>query len=150
LWHKGSGSIIKRVAKGLKYYTTGGIGVVDVRDVTKAMCDLMESEVVNQRFILVSNNVSYKQFLTDLSEQLSTAPPTKPIAKWKLVVFSKMDWFFSKLFGTKRKLLRTHVESLYSFDHYDGSKITHSLPFKYIPYPETIRRVTQLFKKEND
>ena len=148
LWHKGSGSIVKRVANGLKYYTTGGIGLVDVQDVTRAMTALMKSNVRNQRFVLVAKNVSYHEFLSSLAEKLNVPKPSKRISKWKLVLFSKIDWFFSFFFGTKRKLLRTHVESLYKFDTYDGSAITKSIPFEYTPLEETFARVTENFKEE--
>ncbi|MAZ71574.1 MAG: NAD-dependent epimerase [Flavobacteriaceae bacterium] len=149
LWYKGSGSIIKRMAKGLTYYTTGGIGLVDVQDVTRAMVTLMQSTVKNKRFILVGKNVLYKDFLGGLAEKLNKKAPSKKIAKWKLVLFSKLDWFFSFLFGTKRKLLRTHVASLYKFDTYDGSAITEEINFEYTPLEQTFERVVKNFKKES-
>lgn len=148
LWHKGSGSIVKRVEKGLKYYTTGGIGLVDVQDVTKVMTTLMKSNITNQRFILVAENLSYQNFLGGLAEKLQVQKPSKKIEKWKLVFFSKIDWFFSFFFGTKRKLLRTHVESLYKFDTYDGSAITKTIPFEYTPLEKTLERVAGNFRKE--
>ncbi|HBR55748.1 MAG TPA: NAD-dependent epimerase [Flavobacteriaceae bacterium] len=148
LWHKGSGSIVTRVSKGLNYYTSGGIGLVDVRDVVRAMLLLMESATTNERFILVAANKSYRYFLTALATHLGTQAPTKNIARWKLSVFSGIDWFFSTLFGTKRKLLRTHVNSLYTFDTYDGSKIEEVLSFSYTPLSETLLRLTENFRSD--
>jgi dihydroflavonol-4-reductase len=148
LWHKGSGSIIKRVSKGLKYYTTGGVGLVDVQDVTLAMTTLMNSDITNQRFILVAENLSYYAFLGGLAEKLNIHKPIKKIAKWKLVLFSNIDWFFATFFGTKRKMLRTHVESLYKFDTYDGRAITKAITFEYTPLDKTMERVAGNFNKE--
>lgn len=148
LWHKGSGSIVTRVSKGLKYYTSGGIGLVDVEDVTRAMVELMKSTTTNKRFILVAEIISYKEFLGRLAEKLNVQKPSKEIAKWKLVLFSKIDLFFAAFFGSKRKLLRTHVESLYKFDTYDGSSITYTIPFQYTPLENTLVRVTRNFKKK--
>jgi nucleoside-diphosphate-sugar epimerase len=149
LWHKGSGGIVKRVSKGLKYYTTGSIGVVDVKDVIKAMVTLMNSNIKNRRFILVAENRTYKNFLGCLAEKLGLQKPSKEIAKWKLVVFSKIEWFISFFFGTKRKLLRTHVDTLYKCDTYDGSAITEAVSFNYTSLEKTMERVTQHFKKEH-
>ncbi|WP_432411931.1 NAD-dependent epimerase/dehydratase family protein [Rasiella sp. SM2506] len=148
LWHKGSGSIVSRVAKGLKYFTTGGIALVDVQDVTKAMTALMKSDIKNQRFILVAKNIGYKEFLGTLAEKLGAQHPSKKIAKWKLVLFSKLDWSFSFFFSTKRKLLSTHVESLYTFNTYDGTAITKTISFEYTPLNETLKRVAGNFRKE--
>lgn len=147
LWHKGSGSIIKRVANGLNHYTTGGIGLVDVQDVTRAMTTLMNSSITNKRFVLVAGNLSYKNFLGALAENLQVQKPSKKIQKWKLVFFSKLDWFSSTFFGTKRKLLRTHVESLYTFETYDGIAITKEISFTYTSLDNTMERVTSNFKK---
>ena len=143
LWHKGSGSIVKRVAKGLKYYTTGGIGLVDVKDVVSAMKVLMKSDISNERFILVAENKTYRNFLTQLSNALGKKAPHKKLDKWKLIVFSKLDWLASTLFGSKRKLLRTHVASLYTNDMYDGTKIERTVDFKYMPFERTLRRISE-------
>ena len=36
-WHTGSGAIFKLASKGMSYFTSGSIAVVDVRDVVLAM-----------------------------------------------------------------------------------------------------------------
>ena len=41
-WHSGSGVLVKRAAKGVNYYTDGGTGLVDVRDVVDIMQTRME------------------------------------------------------------------------------------------------------------
>ncbi|QIE59502.1 NAD-dependent epimerase/dehydratase family protein [Rasiella rasia] len=148
LWYKGSGSIIKKVARKLSYYTSGGIGLVDVKDVTRAMLELMESTIINERFILVATNKRYQEFLTETANSLNVPAPSKPIAQWKLVLFSKIDWFFATVFGTRRKLLRAFVTSLYTYETYDGSKIEKELSFTYTPFSETIARVTENFRND--
>ena len=51
-WRQGSPQLFHRVYKGLRIYTPGSAGFVDVRDVSRAMIELMENEIKNQRFIL--------------------------------------------------------------------------------------------------
>jgi len=58
----GSGSIIRMAAKGAKFYTPGGIALVDVRDVVEAMLQLMDSDIENERFILAGTNIYQKEF----------------------------------------------------------------------------------------
>ena len=149
IWHKGTGSIVRRASKGLTYYTSGGIGLVDVQDVVKVMTTLMKSTIVNERFILVAENTSYRELLTQLTKRLQAKTPSKSIARWKLLFLSKIDWLMASLFGSKRKILRTHVDSLYTFDTYNGSKIEKAIAFTYKPISETIQRVTENFKKNN-
>ena len=59
-WDDNSG-LFKLVWKGLKYYTQGINGFVDVRDVARAMRIVMEQNQFNNRFIVSSENVSYQQ-----------------------------------------------------------------------------------------
>lgn len=148
-WRSGSSAIVSSVARGVPFYTTGGVGIVDVLDVVKAMIDLMESEVVNQRFVLVAQNITYKDMLVGLSEHLNRKPPKRSIAKWKLVGLSKLDWLSAKLLGSKRRLLRSMVESLYTMSNYDASKIQKEINFEYTPVETTFERVTRYYSMES-
>jgi len=49
--NKGSGKLFELVRKGLRYYTPGSIGVVDVEDVAKVMIQLMESDISASDFL---------------------------------------------------------------------------------------------------
>jgi len=145
-WNSGSGTIIKRAAAGGKYYTGGGVAVVDVKDVVKAMISLMESSVKNEQFILVGSNLYNKELLSRLAVNFGVAKPSKEIAKWKLMFLSKLDWISSTFFKTKRKLLKVMVISLYKVSFYDGSKIEKAISFSYTPIEETIRGLASDFK----
>ena len=54
--------------KGNSWFTNGVIGYVDVRDVANATKQIMESEIVNQRFILSAQNLSYREFFDKVLE----------------------------------------------------------------------------------
>ena len=49
------------MAKGISFYTEGVMGFVDVRDVAEIMVLLMDVEMKNERFIISSENLSYKE-----------------------------------------------------------------------------------------
>jgi nucleoside-diphosphate-sugar epimerase len=140
-WNASSGTIVKMVAKGTKFYTPGGVAVVDVCDVVKSMIALMDSSVANQQFILAAENLYYKELLGRLALHLNVAPPTKEIARWKLNGLRKLDWLKSMVLGSRRKLLKATVNSLYHVSFFDGSKIEKSIPFNYTPTEETLKRV---------
>src|ERR1051325_6277423 len=77
-WRRSSGDIFLGANKGLRWFTEGGIGYVDVRDVSKAMVQLMESEIKNEKFILLSKDFSYQNFF-----DLSFSPTQKPLPNKK-------------------------------------------------------------------
>lgn len=148
-WNSGSGVIVKMADKQIPFYTSGGVGMVDVQDVVSIMIQLMKSNIVNQKYILVGKNIYHRELLSELAVLLHKKPPRKSIAKWKLVVFSNLDWFFNKIFRTKRKLLRPTVDSLYKTSFYDASKITTDLNFQFTHYRETLRRVAENYSKDS-
>jgi dihydroflavonol-4-reductase len=148
-WNSGSGTIIKIAARGIPVYTSGGIGLVDVQDVVTAMIALMHSEIKNEKFVLVGHNVTYLELLTRLSEKLKSTPPKKKVPLAILKLFSSLDWLSSKLFGTKRKLLKATVRSLYKKSFYDNSKLRSQLNFTFSPLEETLRRVVKNYNNES-
>ena len=77
-WEKGSSKLFTQVSKGLKYFTEGITGFVGVKDVANSMILLMNSNVKNERFILVAENWFFNQGL-DVSRM--KAMPGKDVAK---------------------------------------------------------------------
>lgn len=137
----GSGVIINLVASGIPFYPSGVMGIVDVQDVVKAMILLMDSETKNEQFILVGENVTYKELLSIMAPLFGKKPPTKKISKRIMLFLSGMDWLSNKLFNTKRRLIKANVRSMFTTSLYDGSKIENELGFHYTPIQETLQRV---------
>ena len=70
-WHEGATKMFRMVWKGgLKFYTLGGNGYVDVRDVARCMIQLMKNGVSAQRFILNSENLTYKQIFEQIAARI--------------------------------------------------------------------------------
>src|SRR5690606_11777185 len=64
----GSGSFFQKIYKGFPYYTDGMTGYVDVGDVIEIMVQLMESDIKNEAFIVISENLSFKEFLSKVAK----------------------------------------------------------------------------------
>ncbi|GEQ84574.1 NAD-dependent epimerase [Patiriisocius marinistellae] len=148
-WSTGSGIIMNIGSRGIPIYTSGGVGLVDVRDVVSVMIKLTQSEIKNERYILVSKNIFYKDLMTTLALAFNKKPPRKSIQKWKLMMVSNVDWFFNLIFRTKRKLLKATVHSLYDTSFYDSSKVKNELVLNFIPFEDTLSRVTESYKIES-
>jgi dihydroflavonol-4-reductase len=73
-WNAGSSRLFKTVWDGLRFYTKGVTGYVDVKDVVKAMLLLMKDEnfgkCKNQRFLLNSENWSYQKLFNHIADAL--------------------------------------------------------------------------------
>jgi len=59
----------------INFYTKGSSGFIDVRDVTRAMQYLTESELKNDRYILVAENKTYREVLDQIALSLQKSKP---------------------------------------------------------------------------
>lgn len=75
-WNTGSSKLFTTVYKGLKVYTSGINGYIDVNDVAQAMIWLMNSHVTGERFVLNSENVTYQQLFEWMATALHVSAPT--------------------------------------------------------------------------
>jgi len=148
IWSSASGGIFRTIAKGLKFYTPGGIGIVDVKDVVKAMVYLTKSELKNQAYILVGENILYEKLLTKISNKLHRKAPKLLISKTLMLSFANFDWVLNKLFKTRRKLLKSTVRNLFKRSFYDSSKITTTTNFNYRDLDKTIERVAGNYRAD--
>ena len=147
-WDTGSGTIFKMAHKGIPYFTSGTLGVVDVQDVVHSLQLLMDSTIENERYILVGSNVTYQELITVLAVAFDKKSPKKQIAKSKLLLMSYLDGLGSMLFGYKRRLLKETVHSMFTISNYSSNKIETELQLRFTPFSETISRVVSHFNKE--
>src|SRR5690606_9338591 len=84
-YKKGSGAIFELVNNGIKIFTGGSVGIVDVEDVSKIMVQLMNSESISgERFILNSENISNKELLSRIAKLINKKAPTIRANSWML------------------------------------------------------------------
>ena len=136
-----SGIFMALGSSGIPFYSSGGIGIVDVKDVVKAMVLLMDSTIKNEQFILVSENITYKDLLSKTAILFGKKPPTKKLSKGIMLFLSGMDWLLNVFFGRKRRLIKATVNSMFTTSFYDASKIKSSFDFQFKTLSETLERI---------
>ena len=149
IWKYGSGNIFKKIANGLHYYTEGTVGYIDVFDVVNSMILLLESHTKNERFILVSENWTYKYFIDCIANALKVKPPSKKAGPIILGIGWRLDWLYSKLTGKRRSLSKQLANTLMSKSIYDNSKIKRHLNMEFKPIDVSIKEVSEIYLKEN-
>ncbi|MFB9051695.1 NAD-dependent epimerase/dehydratase family protein [Formosa undariae] len=149
IWNHGTGNLFKRVAKGSKYYTNGVTGFVAVQDVVNIMILLMDSEIKNESYILVSEHWSFKQFLQRIATHLSVALPKKEIQPWQAELGWRLDWLRNKITGKNRFLSKQMAQTINSKSVYSNSKITSLLQYNWTPIEASIQTVSKQFKTDN-
>jgi len=148
IWRYGSGSLIKMIYNGLKYYTTGSTSYVDVNDVVKAMIQLVKSDIKNERYILVSENLSFKDFFTKTANYLGVKPPQKEAKPWLLNIAWRLDWLKHKLTRKRRVVSKQTANSAVTTTIYSNNKIKDAIGFEFLPMDKSIETTTSLFKND--
>ena len=146
-WLEGSTKIFETVSKGLQFYTKGSTGFVAIADVTKLMQTLMESDIVNQKFILVAENWSYESLTKCIAQHLQVVAPKYEVKKWQTNVYWRLDWLFTKIFFKERTLSKAMAVSLQSTDFYDNKKIKKVFGFEFEPLEKTLQKTCASYLK---
>jgi nucleoside-diphosphate-sugar epimerase len=146
-WNNGSGKLFSKIYTGFPFYSEGVTGFVSVNDVVKAMLLLMKSTVVNERFILVAENKSFKELFFEIAQNFNKKPPTIKVSK----LLSAIAWRFEKVKAiiTRKPPLITKVSasSIHSKRYYSSEKIKQTLHFEFEPFSKTINDICLLWKR---
>lgn len=148
IWRYGSAGLFKKAHKGIKYYTSGSIGLVDVQDVVDVMIALTKSTIKNERFILVSENWKYQDFLQTMAKSVNAQPPLKMASPLLLQLAWRLDWLNHKLRGKRRQLTKQLVTSLTTEKLYDNSKIKTFIKYEFKKVNESLTEIGQLYQKQ--
>lgn len=140
-WNSGSGKLFSQVNNGFKYYTEGITGFVGVKDVVKSMILLMNSDVKNERFILVSENKSFKEVFFTIAAALGKRPPSIKIKPWQTAILWRVSWVISKFTGKAPLLSKYSARSAHSVSKYSSEKIKKVLNFEFEKIDDVIQRV---------
>jgi len=130
-WKSGSGSFFTYASKGKNYFIPGGTGFVTVTDVVNAMTLLMDSNIRTEGYILVNQNMTYKELFDKIAPNLGVSPPTKKVSKFMIECFWRWDWVRSNIFGKRRKLSKAVAKGLFNKEDYSSEKIKSVLDFEF-------------------
>ncbi len=118
----GNDSQIQKIIKNkFNFYTSGVSGFVTVEDVVKAAIGLMQEKIKNERFILVSENISFKDFVNYFSKKNKNYSIRIPKSILYLTWF--IESFLSHLKIKNKFLTKALINNLYSKNYYNGNKI---------------------------
>lgn len=130
-WEQGSGVFLSRIKKGVPFYTQGISAYVGVWDVVHIMVRLMQSSITGERYTLVSENLSFEKIITQIAHKLGVPIPTYEAKPWLLGILWRIDWLWSILFGTRRRLSKYSAHSLCSTSLISNYKIKNALGYEF-------------------
>jgi nucleoside-diphosphate-sugar epimerase len=148
-WTKGSSQMFEKVWSGLKFYSTGSTGYVDVLDVAECIIKLLESDIVNERYILNSEQMKYRDLFDSIAENLSKPKPHIKVTPFLKEVAWRVEWLKS-IFTNKSPLVtKETANTAMKNKSFSNEKIVSALNYKFIPISDSIKRYSKWFLDEH-
>jgi dihydroflavonol-4-reductase len=138
-WEGGSSRIFKSVYEEFPWYTEGVTGFVDVRDVAKAMIQLMESDVRAERFIISAGDMSYRELFNLIAGAFGKKQPHRKVTPFLARLVWRLEAIKSRITGSEPLVTRETAATAMAKVHFDNGKLKKFLPdFTYHDIPGTI------------
>lgn len=148
-WDNGSPVFFKQIYNGMIFYTHGGTGFVDVRDVTKAMlmltCEQNWAKAKNNRFLINSSNRSYQYLFTSIAKALHVKPPYIRVTKPMMEIAWRLALIGGYITGKDPLITRDSIQGACKRTYFDGAKISRLFNFEYRPFDESIVYIGNIF-----
>jgi dihydroflavonol-4-reductase len=143
-WNESSLSIFKVVKKGLKFYTSGTNAFVDARDVAFALAELSERRIFNDRFLVISENLKFKDLFGKIAKNCNVKGPTVEAKRWMAALAWRLEAFLA-LFGKKQNITRETARSSMSVTHYSNEKIKAKIGMQFHSIDDAVCNAVKFF-----
>jgi dihydroflavonol-4-reductase len=139
----GSGQLFETVRKGLKFYTEGTAGFVDVEDVAQCMIALMGSNITEQRYIISAENRNYKQITAEIAEGFNVKPPATLVKPWMMEVAWRGAAIAAYITRSRPALDKIAARSSTQVRDFDNSKIRSAIDIEFKPISRSIAEICE-------
>lgn len=146
-WKTGSSAMFQQVWRGLKFYTKGVAGFVDVRDVCEAMIRLMDSDIHSERFIINGDNLPYKKIFDWIADNLGKPKPSIEANALMLNIAWRMAAVKKFLFKAKPFITQETTVSGTKKLEFSNEKIKQAIDIKFIPIHQSVKETCAVFLK---
>jgi len=149
-WSVGTAKMFTFANRKSPFYPAGHTGIVDVRDVAKAVHLLIERNQDFDRFLLNGHNISYRDLLGKMAIALGHPPPNKAFPeRWARILTWIDDWR-AWLTGGTPLLTKETTRASYRKHVYDSSRSKDVLGIKYRTIDHTINETAAVFIKTKE
>ena len=144
-WTKGSSQIFEKISNGLRFYTSGSTGYVDVVDVAEACIQLLFSEIKNERFILNGANLKYRDCFDRIAEIFEKPQSTIKVTPFLKEIAWRFEAFKSLITNKPPLITKETANSAMTNRIFSTKKIKKTLGFKFTDINLTIKKYAEWF-----
>tara|TARA_B100001142_G_C14336565_1_gene656139 strand:- start:2113 stop:3117 length:1005 start_codon:yes stop_codon:yes gene_type:complete len=144
-WSKGSSQIFQKIYKGLRFYTNGSTGYVDVIDVAESLIKLLFSDIKNERFIVNGINLKYRDCFDKIAEAFGKKKATIEVGYFLKEIAWRVEAVKSLVTGKTPLITKETSNSAMTQTSYSTKKIEAKLDFQFTDIDKTIKKYTTWF-----
>jgi nucleoside-diphosphate-sugar epimerase len=144
-WTKGSSQIFDRIYKGLKFYTSGSTGYVDVSDVAESVIQLLFSNIKNERFIVNGANLKYRDCFDRIAVALGKTKATIKVTPFLKEIAWRVEAVKSLITGKTPLITKETANSSMTESTFSTAKIEKTLGFQFTEIDVTINKYANWF-----
>lgn len=148
-WRAGSPYFFRAVSTGLPFYTIGGTGFVDVRDVVAALTSIADKNISGEGFVLVGENVLYRDFLRMIAEAIGKRTPYIAAKRFLLGIGWRLEYLRSLLTGSEPIVTKELAKTANRFTHYSAKKANTWLDLEFRPLKEMVEHTGKCFVSDH-
>lgn len=145
-WNSSSGEMFGSFEK-YPFAMSGTSAYVDVRDVAKIVIQLMDRNIFDERFVLISENKKYLEVANYIRKKLGLKP-VKILSKGFLKFGYIINLFFGWLFPLLRMMNKVNLETVTTNNLVSNKKIRETLDYEFIPVEKSLDFHLKNYKKD--
>tara|TARA_B100001142_G_scaffold179806_2_gene179355 strand:- start:21510 stop:22514 length:1005 start_codon:yes stop_codon:yes gene_type:complete len=144
-WQKGSSQIFQKIYNGLKYYTSGSTGYVDVDDVAESLLHLLFSDINNERFIVNGANLKYRDCFDMIAVNFKRPKATIKVTPFIKEIAWRVEAILSFFSGRRPLLTKETANNAMRNRRFSSAKIEKAIGFKFTEINSTIKKYSDWF-----
>lgn len=124
---QGSEKLFDVCYKNMRFYTEGVTGYISAMDTAELMIELIQKQMYNERFILIENNYSFKEVLTQICISFNKPAPKLKAGKLLLNLL-RIIYFFTPKSAVINK---TVIEAATNQNYFSNKKIIQLTGYRF-------------------
>jgi dihydroflavonol-4-reductase len=146
-WDRGTARFFSRAEEGIRFYTRGATGFVDVRDVARGCLLLMEQGLCGERYTLSAENLSYRELFSRICRSLDRPLPKLEAGPWLLGAVWRWEALSAALTGRRPDLTRQNARLVQHRYTYDNSKFIALTGMRYRPLAQSLEETARVYRQ---
>jgi len=147
-WNKSSSKIFDYVWREHSFYSDMSINFVDVKDVVRAITQLMNTTADGERYIVNADTIPCQLLFEKIAKNFKKKPPAIKVGKNLVLWLAKLEQLRSVLTGSTSLITKETAQLAKSQVTYNNQKIKNKLNFEFQTIDETLKWCCEYYMKK--